>query len=172
MLFDHCQFGARVPPRQSDSPMLPKHFQCRTQLLTKGPAFKALGLLCRREHEHGQESSPVGSDFLFPSQVAGVCKSGSSFPASSQYAAAWLAGGQLEALDRASPCRRRGTQSWPGAPRAHGQIGDSWARPSFGMTSSRRLQVRMGIKLETLRAYFAPRGLRSLDDCFAVGPKT
>ena len=49
----------------------------------------------------------------------------------------------MEALDRASPCRRRGTQSWPGAPRAHGQIGESWGRPSFGMTSSRRLQVRM-----------------------------
>ena len=114
----------------------------------------------------------VGSDFCFTSQVARVlCKSGSSFLASSQYAAAWLAGGQMEALDRASPCRRRGTQSWHGAPRAHGQIGESWGRPSIWHNVQPSTASADGIKLETFRAYFAPRCLRSFDDCVCGRPE-
>ena len=81
--FRPLPIGARVPPRPTDSPMLPKHFQCRTQLLTNGPAFKPLGLLCRRSMN--------------------TAKSG--FLASSQNAT-WLTS---EAFDRASPCKQRGT---------------------------------------------------------------
>ena len=137
--------GARVHPRQSDSPMLPKHFQCRTELLTNGPAFKPLGLLCRRS------MNTTKSGFLASSQNA-----------------AWLTS---EALDRASPCKQRGTPilAWCAAgPRADRQeLGET----SFWHDVQPPTASACGIKLETFRACIAPRGLRSLDDCICGRPE-
>ena len=155
ILFDHCQYGDRVLSRQSDSPMLLKHFHFPVQLVTNGPASKSLGLLCRREHSRERS---VGSDFFFTSQVAVVlCKSGSGDLAGCQQAAAWFAGGQrrrLIELRRAGDVERN-----PGMVRRGGN--GRWA------TSGRDLFLLdakpCGTKLETFRACFSPRG--SLDDC-------
>ena len=115
--------------------------------------LQVFGSALPTEREHNSESSPVRAAFFFSSQVPGIlCKSGSSYLVSSQCAAAWLAGGQMEALFRASPCRRRGTQPWHGAPRAPWQIGQSWESPHFA--------CRPSVDCQCARRLFAPTSLR------------
>ena len=162
ILFD-CQFGASVPSRQSDSPAPPKHFQCRTRLLTNGPAFESFDLLCRREHEHSRESPPSALTSFSLRRSPGFCAKAalatwrtlSMQPFGSQ-ADRWR---RLIELLRAGDVERN-----PGVVRR--VLSDRSARAEretpFSMTSSRRRPY--DAKLEGFRAYFAPRGLRSLDD--------
>ena len=73
IFFEHCHFGARVPPRQSDSPILPKHFQCQTKL-DGWARLQFFGSALPTEREHNLESpSPSALPSSFPRRSPGFC---------------------------------------------------------------------------------------------------
>ena len=139
----------------------------RTQLLTNGPAFKSLGLPCRREHEHPPPPS-ISSDFFSPSQVV-FCfvqkaPAASWRALSMQQADRWR---RLIELLRAGDVERNPGMVRRGfagrSARAGGDLILHDVQPSTASA--------YGVKLETFLAYLAPRGFRSLDDCVCGRPE-